>query len=141
MRIGELADRVGIDPPTIRFYESVGVLPEPERTDSGYRSYRSADVERVRFVVTARSLDLGLEDIREIVALRDQGVGPCEYMRALLDRQAATIAERIASLEALAGELDELRRWAETAPEGLADGGSVCPMIQHRVRHDTIDRW
>ncbi len=132
MRIGEVADKVGVDPPTIRFYEQVGVLPEPERTASGYRAYEPADVDRLRFVVRARSLDLGLEDIREIVALRDGGVAPCGYVRGLLDRQAEIVARRIAELEALAAELEALRRRARTIPDELTADGDVCPILQHQ---------
>lgn len=131
MQIGEVAELVGVDAPTIRFYESVGVLPEPERTASGYRSYEPPDVERLRFVVRARSLDLGLEDIREIVALRDGGEAPCGYVRGLLDRQAEIIARRIAESEALAAELGELRRRARRISDELADS-EVCPILQHR---------
>lgn len=133
MRIGELADQVGVDPSTIRYYESVGVLPEPERTPSGYRSYEPADVDRLRFVVRARSLDLALEDIREIVALRDGGVAPCGYVRALLDRQAETIALRIAELEGMAAELERLRRRARRLSDGLSTDGGVCPILQHQA--------
>ena len=82
MRIGEVGTAVGVDPPTIRYYESVGVLPEPERTASGYRAYSAADVERLRFVTLARSLGLGLDDIRDILGLRDRGEAPCGYVRA-----------------------------------------------------------
>ena len=89
MRIGEIGSAVGVDPPTIRYYESVGVLPEPERTSSGYRAYSRADVERLRFVTLARSLGLGLDDIRDILALRDRGEAPCGYVRGVLDQQGS----------------------------------------------------
>lgn len=132
MRIGEVADQVGVDPPTIRFYESAGVLPEPERTASGYRSYEPTDVDRLRFVVRSRSLDLSLEDIREIIALRDGGVAPCGYVGSLLERQAEIVAERIADLEALAAELEVLRRRARTIPDEVTADGYICPILQHR---------
>lgn len=132
MQIGEVADQVGVDPPTIRYYEQVGVLPEPERNPSGYRSYEPTDVDRLRFVARARSLDLGLEDIREIVALRDGGVAPCGYVRSLLDHQAEMVARRIAELEALAAELDLLRRRARSIPDEVPADGHVCEILQHR---------
>lgn len=131
MRIGELAKEVGVDPPTIRFYESVGVLPDPDRTPAGYRWYDAADVERLRLVAVARSLDLGLEDIREILALRDRGVAPCGHVRVLLDRQTEVIARRIAELERVAGELSELRRRAERITEATSDE-VWCPILQHQ---------
>lgn len=75
MRIGELGRPVGVDPATLRFYESVAVLPKPERTPAEYRSYGPADADRLRFV--AWSLGLSLDDVREILGLRDRGEAPC----------------------------------------------------------------
>jgi DNA-binding transcriptional MerR regulator len=68
--IGELAERVGVNPKTIRYYESIGLLPEPPRTDAGYRDYGPEDVERLAFVRRATELDLQLEQIAEILAFR-----------------------------------------------------------------------
>jgi DNA-binding transcriptional MerR regulator len=76
MRIGEIANRVGVNTKTIRFYESIGVLPEPPRTKSGYRDYDDDHVERLRFIKTAQRLSLKLEDIAEILAFRDRATGP-----------------------------------------------------------------
>lgn len=60
MRIGELADRLGINPKTIRFYESVGLLRELDRASSGYRHYSGIDVDRLTFIKTAQYLNLAL---------------------------------------------------------------------------------
>jgi DNA-binding transcriptional MerR regulator len=73
MRIGEAADRVGVNPETIRFYESIGVLPEPPRTPTGYRGYDDEHVERLHFIRSAQRRGLKLEDIAEVLAFRDRG--------------------------------------------------------------------
>jgi DNA-binding transcriptional MerR regulator len=130
VKIGELSDRVGIDPPTIRFYESVGVLPEPERTPSGYRDYRDSDVDRLRFVKRARSLDLTLDDIREMLGLRDRGDTPCSYVRSLLDRQTDEIERRIRELQELRVELTRLQDVARTLPDTAPDEPCVCHILQ-----------
>jgi len=130
MRIGEVASEVGIDTSTIRYYESVGVLPEPERAASGYRSYASADVERVRFVTLARSLGVGLDDIRQILGLRDQGEAPCGYVRGVLDRQVDAVEERISQLQALSKELRRLQEAARTLPDTGSDDPCVCHILQ-----------
>ncbi len=130
MRIGEVAAEVGVDTSTIRYYESVGVLPEPERAASGYRSYVSADVERLRFVTLARSLGVGLDDIRQILALRDQGEAPCGYVRGVLDRQVDTVEERIIQLQALSKELRRLQDAARTLPDTDSDDPCVCHILQ-----------
>lgn len=137
MRIGEVGNAVGVDPPTIRYYESVGVLPEPDRTASGYRTYSEADVERLRFVTLARSLGLGLDDIRDILGFRDRGEAPCGYVRAVLDRQVDAVAERIRQLEALSAELVRLQRVARTLPDIGADDPCVCHILQTADGHHT----
>ena len=135
MRIGQVGNAVGVDPPTIRYYESVGVLPEPERTASGYRSYSPADVERLRFVTLARSLGIGLDDIRQILGLRDRGEAPCGYVRGVLDRQVDAVDERILQLQALSGELRRLQRAAKTFPDINAEDPCVCHILESAATH------
>ncbi|MFV1969724.1 MAG: heavy metal-responsive transcriptional regulator [Acidimicrobiia bacterium] len=130
MRIGEAATAVGVDTSAIRYYESVGVLPEPERTASGYRSYSPEDVERLRFVTLARSLGVGLDDIRQILGLRDQGEAPCSYVRGVLERQVDVIEERIEQLQALSEELGRLQEAARTLPDIGSDDPCVCHILQ-----------
>ncbi len=130
MRIGEVAVAAGVGTPTIRYYESVGVLPEPGRTSSGYRSYMSDDVERLRFVTLARSLGVSLDDIRQILGLRDQGEAPCGYVRGVLDRQVDAVEERIEQLQALSGELRRLQEAARTLPDTGSDDPCVCHILQ-----------
>ncbi|MFQ5524107.1 MAG: heavy metal-responsive transcriptional regulator [Acidimicrobiia bacterium] len=135
MRIGELAQEVGVDPPTVRYYESVGVLPEPDRTPSGYRAYTPEDIERVRFVTLARSLGLHLDDIRQILALRDQGEAPCRFVRDVLDRQVDAVEKRIRQLQELATELHRLRAKARSLPDMASEDPCVCHILQSS-KHD-----
>ena len=72
MQIQELAQRTGVSATTIRYYESIGLLPRPERRANGYREYSGADTDRVRLVAGARNLDPSLGDIHEILAPRDR---------------------------------------------------------------------
>src|SRR3546814_457103 len=81
MRIGELAARLAINTKTIRYYEGIGLLPPPDRTASGYRAYDEDDVERLTFIKTAQRLGITLDEIREILAFRERGERPCEYVR------------------------------------------------------------
>ena len=69
MLIGELARRAGITTKAVRFYESQGLLPAPERAANGYRAYSPADVERLRLLVVLRSLDLPLERAAQLAVL------------------------------------------------------------------------
>jgi DNA-binding transcriptional MerR regulator len=129
MRIGELAERLAVNPKTIRYYESISVLPEPERTPSGYRTYTETDVDRVAFIKTAQRLGITLDEIREILALRERGERPCAYVRDVVRRELAAIDERLAELRQLRRDLTELDKLADALPE--AENGFTCRLIDH----------
>ncbi len=76
MRIGELGENVDVNPKNIRYYEGIGLLLPP-RTASGYRHYTDQDVERLKFICSAKALGIALEEIREVLAFRDRSVYPC----------------------------------------------------------------
>jgi DNA-binding transcriptional MerR regulator len=132
MRIGELAGRLRLNPRTLRFYESVGLLPEPDRTPGGYRDYRAADLERVRFIKSAQRLGLSLDDIKEILAFKDRDELPCDYVLAVIDREADALDQRIAELERLRKELRSLRSRARRIPKQLANRSCVCHIIENQ---------
>jgi DNA-binding transcriptional MerR regulator len=67
MVIGELARRAGVSPRTVRFYEALGLLPAPPRSEGGYRLYGEDDLRRLRFVRRARELGLPLREIRRLL--------------------------------------------------------------------------
>ncbi len=129
MRIGELADSVGVNPKTIRYYESIGVLPEPERTASGYRDYDDSYAVRLTFIRTAQRLGITLDEVREILAFRERGEAPCRYVRGVLDMQVTSIERRIAELRDLRAQLVELAAVADGLP--AADAGVTCQLIEH----------
>ncbi|OGC95562.1 MAG: hypothetical protein A2W25_05525 [candidate division Zixibacteria bacterium RBG_16_53_22] len=94
MTIGELALELQLNPKTIRYYEEVGLLPEPRRSESGYRLYSAYEVERLRLVKRAKVLGLSLAEIKEIV----------EY--AVNGRCGVTEARLLRLVEAKLGEID-----------------------------------
>jgi len=128
VRIGELADRIGITTKTIRFYESIGLLPDPSRTSSGYRAYEEADAERLTFIKTAQRLSLSLDEIKEIIAFRDRGEQPCRYVADVLQRQVTDLDERIREMCTLRDELKLLQ--ASATREPTADS-RYCGVIEH----------
>ncbi len=109
VQIGQVANAVGLEASAIRFYEANGIVPAPARTPSGYRSYNEDDIELLRFVRRLRSLELPLDDVREIVALRTTGQAPCAQVREALDREAEAIRGRIIDLVRLRDEISRLR--------------------------------
>lgn len=134
MRIGELGERLGVNTKTIRYYESIGLVPEPPRTSSGYRVYGEADVERLIFIKSAQLLGLALDEVREILALRERGEAPCGYVRGLISQQLADIDRHLEELQGLRQELIALERRASDRPGAE---GSICGLIEH-VRQKTV---
>ncbi|MBW3602103.1 MAG: heavy metal-responsive transcriptional regulator [Actinobacteria bacterium] len=133
MRIGQLAGRLGLNTRTVRYYESIGLLPEPERTAGGYRLYGEYDLQRLTFIRTAQRLGLTLDDIGEILAFRERGQTPCGHVVELLQRHARELDQRIAELRELRDELDELVARAGKLPDGA---GAYCGLIEHRATDD-----
>jgi len=132
MRIGELADQLGINTKTIRFYESTGLMPEPRRTSSGYRDYSGVDADRLTFIKAAQRLGMSLDEIREILAFRERGEPPCGYVRWVLGRQVAEIDERIGELVRLREQLVALEMRSAQLP--AADPACYCGIIEHAPR-------
>ena len=134
MQIQELAQHTGVSATTIRYYESIGLLPQPERRANGYREYNEADMDRVRLVAGARNLDLSLDDIREILALRDRREAPCRVLLDQLERKAIEIRRRIVQLQRLEKELRQLRALGLTFPMDDVDGKHcVCHLVSERA--------
>lgn len=127
MQIGELGERLAVNPKTIRYYESIGLLPEPARSASGYRVYDERDAERLGFIRAAQRLGMALDEVREILGLRDGGQAPCAYVRSVISREVADIDRRLDELHRLRDELVTLeRRAGEESGEG-----SICGLIEH----------
>lgn len=128
MLIGELADHLDLSPRTIRYYESVGLLPEPDRTNSGYRLYGQEDIDRLAFIRRAAELDLRLDEIREILALRETGERPCAYVLQTAQHRIAELDDRIAAMQKARTELADLIDRAEDLP---APTDRYCHLIDH----------
>ncbi|MGH9279107.1 MAG: MerR family DNA-binding protein [Acidimicrobiales bacterium] len=128
MRIGELAEHLGVTTKSIRFYESIGLMPEPARTASGYRDYAPADAERLTFIKTAQRLGLSLDEIREIIAFRDRGEPPCAYVAGVLRDQVADLDRRIREMRRLRDELEVLEA---KAAAGAGGASAYCGVIEH----------
>lgn len=129
MRIGELAAQVGVNPKTIRYYESIGLLPQPARTNAGYRLYDQQDIDRLAFVRRAQELRLGLDEIREILALRERGERPCGYVLEVARTRLDDLDRRIAEMRHARDDLHELLQHADDLPRDDAD---YCQLIEHR---------
>ena len=106
--IGELSKRTGVKVPTIRFYEQIGLLPEPPRTESNQRRYGEAEANRLNFVRHSRELGFEVEDIRALLAMTSEPQASCHQADSIARSHLSEIDHRIASLQALRGELTRM---------------------------------
>ena len=127
MRIGQLAAELGLNPKTIRYYEEIGLLPAPKRTDAGYRLYDTAALERLGFIAKAKAVGLTLEEIGEILKLRDAGERPCEHVLEVLDRKVAAVDKQLRTLADFRQELVALRN---SAAQNVTTKAHVCWIIE-----------
>lgn len=113
MRIGELAKQAGCDVETIRYYEKAGLLPEPSRSDAGYRSYLPEHLERLRFIRHCRSLQMGIPDIRVLLDFQSKPSVECQGVNDLLDHHIASVRVQMQKLQSLEKQLIMLRHQCE----------------------------
>lgn len=130
LKIGELAQRVGMTAKAIRFYEAKRVLPPPTRGANGYRLYGQGALEMLTFVKQATGLGLTLAEIREIIAIRQGGRPPCAHVHRLLQDKARELESKLRDLIEMRRQIRRsLAAW-KRAPAGKA---AVCPHIESRA--------
>jgi len=143
MKISELAAATDTPVDTIRYYEREGLLPPPARGDNNYRHYDAAHAERLTLIRQARGLDMSLQEIRTLLAWRDQPDADCGAVNALLDEHIGHIATRIRELRALERQLKALRAQCRQASDtahcgilsGLTQPGAAPAPVPAAARH------
>ncbi|HAT86536.1 MAG TPA: MerR family transcriptional regulator [Rhizobiales bacterium] len=108
LTIGDLSRRTGTKVPTIRYYEKIDLLEEPERSDGGQRRYEGSAVERLTFIRHARDMGFGLDAIRALLDLTRYPDASCETADQLAIKQLELVNQHIARLEALKKELESM---------------------------------
>ena len=127
MRIGQLATLTGATPDTLRYYERLGLLPRPTRTNGGYRLYEHTAPERIALIRKAHALGLTLREVREVLEIASGGRDPCAHVRALLERRLGEIRARMADLRSLERTLGKALAEAQRNPPNCA---CVCTIIE-----------
>jgi MerR family transcriptional regulator, copper efflux regulator len=131
MRIGEVGAAAGVTTKTLRFYESIGLLPAPDRTPSGYRDYPPEITERVQFIREAQAAGLTLAEVTSVLELKDAGSRTCQHTLALINRHVAEIDDKIDALVDTRQRLADLsRRAMELDPVDCTDPHR-CQVIEH----------
>jgi DNA-binding transcriptional MerR regulator len=104
--IGEAARQSGVKAPTIRYYEEIGLLPAPARSDANRRSFAASDIRRLAFIRHARELGFEIDAIRALVTLQDNPDQSCGSADYIAKARLEDVEQRIRSLSALKGELE-----------------------------------
>lgn len=129
LTIGKLARAADVKVPTIRFYEQIGLLPHPERTEADRRAYDQSAVRRLAFIKHARQLGFPIEAIRTLLDLTDHPQRPCDDANALAAEQLAAVDAKIDQLSALRREL---KRMVDAGCQGAAGD---CRVIETLSDH------
>ena len=130
MSIGDLARTSRVKVPTIRYYETIGLLPSPQRTEGRQRRYEKSDVKRLSFIRHARALGFEVDSIRVLLGLQDQPGSSCMAVDKIARQRLTDVDARIASLRSLRREL---RRMIELCGRGTV---SDCRVIEALASED-----
>lgn len=129
MQIGEIARSVGLATSAIRFYEEKGLLPEPDRTASGYRDYDPSVVDRLQFIRAGQAVGLTLRELSQVLDIRDHGESPCRHVAELLNDRIFEVDQRISDLRALRSELVGLRQHADELDPAECSPPRICEIL------------
>jgi MerR family copper efflux transcriptional regulator len=134
MKIGEVADRGGVNLQTIRYYEREGLLPAPPRMASGYRLFNQDTVRRVRFIKRAQELGFTLAEIRELLTLRIDESRSSAEVRAIAQAKIADIDNKVRHLDAMKRALTHLTdRCSGHLP------ATECPILESLASDEVLE--
>jgi MerR family Zn(II)-responsive transcriptional regulator of zntA len=127
--IKELSKKLDMNPKTIRFYEDIGVIPKAERNVSNYRIYTQNDVKRLGFVKKARELGLTIENIKNIMSIREKGNLPGNEVVDLLEKESVDLEQKIKEMIAFKEKLDKcIKNFKKNI--NVCSSGDICGLIE-----------
>jgi MerR family copper efflux transcriptional regulator len=129
MKIGQLAERTGVSTKAIRYYEDIGVLPEPARAENGYRRYDGDAADRIAFIQDAQSAGLSLGEIQMILELRDGGQSTCHHVVATLEGHLDEVDRQMEDLKRTRRHLSEIVDRARSLDPANCDDPNRCQTI------------
>ena len=128
MNIGEAAQASGVNAKLIRHYESIGIIPKPSRTDSGYRKYTESVVHILTFVRRARTLGFSMQEIKKLVSLWRNKSRSSSDVKAMAMAHIKQLEQKIAELEAMTKTLKQLAKCCH------GDNRPDCPILDELAR-------
>ncbi|MDJ1168446.1 MerR family DNA-binding protein [Roseofilum sp. BLCC_M154] len=137
-QVGEVSRTLGINPQTLYFYERIGLIPPPERTPAGYRLFSQSDMERLAFIVQVKALGLSLDEIKDIVALKDGRSLTCQAVHERLCKKLNEIEQQIQQLQALHNQLTPLVKYCA---QNLDITDRECIVLDTAYKTQPMDRF
>jgi MerR family copper efflux transcriptional regulator len=128
MNIGTVAEKAGVPPKTIRYYEDIGLIRKAERLPNGYRAYSAREMRELNFIKRARDLGFSVEEVRDLLDLWRNTRRTSAAVKALVSRHLAMLDHKIAELESMRRSLAQLveRCQGDERPE--------CPILDDLER-------
>ncbi len=128
---GELAKQIGVNSATVRYYEKIGLLPEPPRSNAGYRIFSEESINRIRFIKQAQELGFSLKEIKELLDLRVTPKATTSDVRKRATEKIADIGDKIKRLRGMKNSLEVLVE--SCCNEASA---SECPILENLELED-----
>lgn len=132
--IGEAARRAGVSARMLRHYESLGLLPQVARSDSGYRQYSEADVHVLRFIRRSRDLGFSIEEITTLLGLWQDQARTSASVKQIAQAHIDSLSERIAAMQAMQRSLQSLVQCCH------GDDRPDCPILDDLAAADKVSK-
>jgi len=107
-KVGDIAEKVGVNVETLRYYEKIKIMPKPKRMESRYRIYDELDLKRLLFIKRAKELGFTLKEIKELLNLKIESTATCGDVKHLAEHKLTDIEERIKDLKNIKNVLIKL---------------------------------
>ena len=131
LKVGQVAAEAGVGVQTLHYYERLGLLPKPNRSDANYRLYSSETIRRVRFIKKAQALGLTLDETKQILDLKAHGREPCLKVAELGEKHLHEIDARLAQLRAYRHALAQaVSAWPKKSLSARKCAGEFCDLIE-----------
>ncbi|MGF1541575.1 MAG: heavy metal-responsive transcriptional regulator [Pleurocapsa sp.] len=135
LKIGELAKQTGLAVGTLRYYSDLGLLQPTKRGNNNYRYYSQDASQQVQFIKKAQALGFTLEEIKQIVEVRQRGEKPCSFVQSLLNDKIEQLGIQIQQMTLFKAELEEYRTTWTNNPHLQSKPQEICPLISSVSLH------
>ncbi len=129
MRVKQIADALEISADSVRYYTRIGFLV-PSKSHNGYKYYRPADVTRLRFILSTRSLGFSINDIKEILFTSSQTNAPCPTVRRLIEQRLKETEQRYQDMHELRLRMRKAISEWENTPDQHPTADTICHLIE-----------